>query len=208
MSSSTKPSRTMTDTQKTNTSRYKKGRFAHVSSQVIRIASFPNDSLEKSCIDQATLTPTGTWHGLGCIQSIARSRQPGKPRRSKLAGMCLGDIFWSAMWGFLKRNGLSITYSWQIGFWEHDIADIEASKMQGREEGYQQVSVYWHWVNVFKIDCKFWSCQSHKSHPSLFPEFLTHSQGEAQGQKVQEKSEERETEDAWFFSGLEGRISV
>ena len=30
---------------------------------------------------------------------------------------------------YSKKNGLSITYSWQIRFWEHD---IEASKMQGR----------------------------------------------------------------------------
>ena len=38
------------------------------------------------------------------------------------------------IWGFIKKkkNDLSITYSWRIGFWEHD---IEASKMQGRARG-------------------------------------------------------------------------
>ena len=41
-------------------------------------------------------------------------------------------IIHNTSWGFIKKPGLSVTYSWQIGFWEHD---IEALKMQGRARG-------------------------------------------------------------------------
>ena len=56
-------------------------------------------------------------------------------------------------WGFIKNPGLSVTYSWQIGFWEHD---IEASKMQGRARGRKGERKTYHITILYiQISCMY-----------------------------------------------------
>ena len=59
-----------------------------------------------------------------------------------------------ATWGFIKNPGLSVTYSWQIGFWEHD---IEASKMQGRARGRKGERKTYHITILYiQISCMYY----------------------------------------------------
>ena len=58
------------------------------------------------------------------IQQELQQFDPGRARDISTSEFCLRLLYW----GFVKTPVLSITASWQVGFWEHD---IEASKMQG-----------------------------------------------------------------------------
>ena len=63
------------------------------------------------------------------------------------------NLYIKFIWGFIKKPGLSVTYSWQIGFWERD---IEASKMQGRARGRKGERKTYHITILYiQISCMY-----------------------------------------------------
>ena len=91
-------------------------------------------------------------------QQTMMGKKKSKPDMNIASGYLLyiGDLttqLYKLLWGFIKKPGLSVTYSWQIGFWEHD---IEASKMQGRARGRKGERKTYHITILYiQISCMY-----------------------------------------------------